>query len=233
MPIHREGELLVSYDVHDTPTIYLESSRLAAGIAEARRRRIPGIGGSSSFDFRETNLDCLRELPWVERVWFWDLALENVDGLYALRDLRHFGLPPRRPGIDFSRFQRLESIVWDYNARDVNVQQVAAKRLYLWHFNPRSKRYSSVQLPTQLEELEINWANPSTLEGLPTFPHLRTLGIHRCRNLESLAGLPEIAPNLETLIVTTSGRLTDVDCVRELPRLRVALHDGKSLLPAP
>ena len=231
MPIHREGEFLVSYDLQNTPTIYLESSSLAAGVAEARRRRIPGIGGSSGFDFHETNLDFLRELPWVERVWFWDVALENVDGLYALENLRSFGLY-HRPGIDFARFPRLESVVWYHDPRDVNVHQLpAAKQLHLWHFKPRSKHFGSVQLPTGLEELDLTWANPRTLEGLPTFPRLRTLEIHRCRNLTSLAGLPAIAPNLERLIITSSGRVTDVDHVREMPRLRVALHDGRSLLP--
>jgi hypothetical protein len=233
MPIQREGEFLVSYDLHDTPTLYLESSRLAECVAEARRRSIRGVGGSPGLGFRETHLDFLHELPWLERVWFWDVALERVDGLYALRELRDFGVHPRRPAIDFAPFEKLREVFWHYNPRDTHVDQLPVlTSLALWHFNPRSKRFDAVRLPAQLEKLEIAWANPATLDGLPTLPGLRSLEIHRCRNLESLARLPEIAPNLERLVVTTSGRLTDVGSVRRLPRLCVALLDGKPLVPA-
>ena len=234
MPIHREGEFLVSYDLQNTPTLYVESSRLEAYVSEARRRRIPGLGGCPRFGFSETNLDVLRELPWLQRVWFWDVALDNVDGLYALQDLRDFGVHPRRPGIDCARLPQLRSAVVHYSPRDANLDALPRlASLHLWHFNPRAKHFGIAKMPACLEELEINWANPTSLAGLPHLPRLRTLGIHRCRNLESLAGLPEIAPNLEKLIVTTSGRLREVDMVGVLPRLRVALVSGRSVISAP
>ena len=60
--------------------------------------------------------------------------------------------------------------------------------------------------------------------------HLRHLEIHRCRNLASLDELPRIAPNLEKLVVTTSGRLTGVSALTNLPQLHFARRDGRDLV---
>jgi hypothetical protein len=44
---------------------------------------------------------------------------------------------------------------------------------------------------------------------LPVMPNLKELDIGRCRNLETLAALPIIAPNLEKLVVTACGKVSD------------------------
>jgi peptidyl-dipeptidase Dcp len=122
--------------------------------------------------------------------------------------------------------------VYHPDMRVFEVEDGKGKHVALWYFKPRSKHFEGLELPPDVESLEINWANPSTLAGLRELPRLRHLEIHRCRNLTSLGELPRIAPNLERLVITTSGRLTDHAALAALPRLRLARHDGRELVVA-
>ena len=231
MPIQREGDFLRTHDLGITSSIGIESERLEECVREAVAKDVRGVFGHPSFGFTQANLDFLADLPRVEQVWFWDVTLRSIDGLYALHGLRYFGIQPKRPPIDFSRFPLLEDVVWYHERRDRGLAaSTSIRRLDLWHFKPRTKHFDGLELPPDLESLSLNWANPATLAGLCELPRLRTLEIHRCRNLESLDDLPRIAPNLEKLVVTTSGRLTDHDVVAAMRSLRLARLDGRDLL---
>jgi hypothetical protein len=217
MPIERKNGFLEFHDLGITPSLGLESSRLADCIAEVQRREWRGVFGNPGFGFRESDLDFLEALPELEQVWLWDGQLKDIEGLYALRDLRYLGIHPDRPGIDFSRFLSLETLVWAHNKHDPGVAELPMLReLFVWHFKPRAKSFDGLAIPQSVEQLEINWANPETLDGLPTLPRLRKLEFHRCRNLASLAGLDRIAPNLETLLIGSSGKV-DIDSLPALP----------------
>jgi hypothetical protein len=231
VPIQREGEFLRTHDLGITSSIGIESARLDACVAEIAARAIRGVFGHPSFGFTQTDLNFLADVPEVVQVWFWDVSLDSIDGLYALRGLRYLGIHPKRPPIDFSRFPALERVVWHHEPRDRGLGAATSIRhLDLWHFKPRAKHFSGLELPPDLESLTLNWANPATLAGVGELPRLRELEIHRCRNLATLDDLPRIAPNLEKLVVTTCGRLSDHRAVAALPFLRVARQDGRDLL---
>ena len=67
-------------------------------------------------------------------------------------------------------------------------------------------------------------ANARTLDGLPNLPKLTRLEVGRCRNLESLGSLAEVCPNLETLLVSASGRIRIDEAKRVASRLPHLLH---------
>ena len=74
-------------------------------------------------------------------------------------------------------------MVWEYNRRDRGIAELTRlMRLYVWHYNPKSGSFAGIPVAPTIEELELNWANPSSLSGLPVLPRLRRLGIARCRN---------------------------------------------------
>ena len=231
MPIQREGEFLWTHDLGSCSSLGIETARLDACVAEAAARHVGGVFGNPTFGFVQDDLDFLARLPWLVQVWFWDVSLRSIDGLYALGGLRHFGVHPKRPAIDFSRFPMLEHVVWIHEPRDQGLAAARSVRhLALWHYKPRSRQFAGLDLPPDLESLEIDWANPSTLAGIRELPRLLSLELHRCRNLVSLDVLPRIAPNLERLVVTTCGRLADHGALAELPRLRFARQDGRDLV---
>ena len=233
MPIAREGSFLVSHDLTEVPSLGLESANLDACVREARLHPYKSVFGSPAFGFFEETLDALNELPHLEYVWFWDIAFKNIEGIYALSKLKSFGVHPKRPAIDFSRLQSLRRLVWMYKPSDTGLSSLQLDRLDIWRFAPKSKSFSGLQLPDTLEELQINWANPSTLEGLPTIPGLRRLEIHRCRNLESLAIIPRLFPDLEHLVVAACGRVRSGEGERlaaSVPSLKHAYVEDKKVV---
>lgn len=234
MPIGLEGGYYISHDLAHVSCVGIESSRLHDCLAHIRSERIKGVFGCPGYGFTEPNLDFLTELPWLEAVWFWDIRLANVDGLYALKDLQFFGCHPKRPPLDFSRFPKLRSVVLEPRARDCGLKSLEElERLNLWRYRPTSKDFSSLELPESLTELGIYWANVTSCDALPALPNLRRLEVHRCRNLETLGDLGAKFPRLESLIVAACGRVRLGEgerVVRDLPCLRHAYVRDKRVL---
>ncbi len=230
MPIAREDGFWVTHDLVHGTCVGVESDRLPKCVARIQRDHIKGVFGHEQFGFTGSNLNFLTEVPWVEAVWFWDVALECIDGLYALDRLVHFGVHPRRPPIDFSCFPRLQRVVLEPKARDSGLESLQAlESLHVWHYRPRDKSFAAFSFPSSLRELEINWANAATLSSLPALPSLQRLEVHRCRNLVELGDLRGKFPNLEHLVVAACGRVSREEGERvlnELPDLRHAYVQG-------
>jgi len=204
---------------------------LDACVKEANRREVYGVFGNPTFGFREENLNFLAKLSRIRSIWFWDVDLRDVSGLYELPELRSFGVHTKRPAVDFSRLKKLETIVWHHKAKDTGISTLKAVRdLGVGHYKPSHKSFKSLELPPGVEELELTFANPSSLSGLPVLSKLKYLQIHRCRNLETIEDLPQIAPNLERLLVASSGRVSVApDVLKQLPKLQRAYVNGKLL----
>jgi hypothetical protein len=225
MPIAREDGFLQTHDLAHVSSIGIESRRLNECIARIKAQRIKGVFGSPSFGFDGSDLDFLREMPWVESVWFFGVNLKNIDGLYVLQDLKHFGVHPKRPPIDFSRLKRLREVVVNLKAKDCGLENLEElELLHIWHFRPKDRNFSSVMLPKSLKELQINWANPESLESLPPHSNLQRLEIHRCRNLKRLGDLGEKYPNLEHLVITACGRVHSSEGERAIQNLTRLIH---------
>ena len=173
--------------------------------------------GSPVFGFRENNLDFLPSMPALEQVWFWEISLKDVEGLYALKNLRRFGIHEKRVAIDFSQFPELEEVVWHPRGKDCGLEQLLKLRnLDLWRFKPKEKSYKALRLPQGVEKLEVNWSNPADLDGFPYLPRLRELQFHYCRNLASIDRIAEFAPNLRKLVVTRCANLVEFESVHDL-----------------
>ena len=206
----------------------IESGRVPQCMTRYNEGAFGGLFGSPHFGFREQSLDFLslakRKPTWL---WFWDVDLNNIDALYGFDELDRFGINPNRPGIDFSRFRRLGVVVNHWLKQDTGIAQAPIRTYDLWHFKPRSKSFADLEIPLAVERLVLNWANPSSLAGLPVLSKLVELQIHRCRNLADLSALPHIAPNLRHLLATTSSRLVPNPGVLDHPTLETARIDGK------
>ncbi|MEM7012167.1 MAG: hypothetical protein AAF585_11845, partial [Verrucomicrobiota bacterium] len=153
----------------------------------------------------------------------------SIDGIYSLQNLEYCGVMQKRPGIDYSRFPRLRTLIAHWNSKDSGFGNPSIQKFNLWHYKPRSKSFEGLSLPPQLKELEFYWVNPSSLDGLAPLPQLQEFGIHRSRNLEDLSCLPTFAPNLKKLIVTTSKKLTNFAGIEDHPSIELAIVDGNRI----
>lgn len=209
------------------PNLGVDSNRIDECIAYYHEHGFGGLFGHPTFGFNQDNLDFLSRTKDVKSLWFWDIALRNIDALYELAELNHIGINPKRPGIDFSRFPALRSAVNHWIKSDTGIAASTITEYYLWHYNPRSKSFDGLEIPNAVEQLHLYWANPAALEGLPVMKKLKVFEIHRCRNLEDLSALPRIAPNLQKLLTTTSSKIDATAGVLDHPKLKMALIDGR------
>jgi len=211
MSIKRIGKYLHFDELGITPSIGIETPILDDCVAEAQTQKFEGVFGSSCFRFTEESLDFLERLPQIRQVWFWDIdKIQNIDGLYALSGLEYFGIHEKRAPIDFSRFPQLGYASWHPVKKDKGIGGLQnLKHLDIWRFKNKEKSYADLEIPESLEKLEINWSNPTSLEGFPTLPNLKEIQFHYCRNLESISDLGRIAPNLKKLVITRCANLAN------------------------
>ncbi len=222
------------YEWHDNlgkgPGVGVESHRIDECLAHYHRHGFRGLFGHPSFGFTQDNLDFLAHATNARWLWFWDISLRNVDPIYELTGLEYLGIHPKRPGIDFSRFKSLSTVINHWIKADRGISASTITEYHLWHYKPTSKSFAGLEIPAGVERLELYWANPMTLAGLPVKRNLKVLEIHRCRNLEDLSELPRIAPNLEKLLTTTSSKIDATEGVLNHPKLKEALIDGKCVV---
>ncbi|MCA9267260.1 MAG: hypothetical protein KDA41_02260 [Planctomycetales bacterium] len=212
--------------VRGIPAVGVETDRIDDCLAHYRQQGFRGLFGSPSFGFKQDNLDFLAGATNAKWLWFWDVSLRNIDPIYDLTEVEYLGVNPKRPGIDFSRLTTLRTVVNFWVKADTGIAASSITEYYLWHFKPASKTFAGLEIPSGVEHLELNWANPATLEGLPEMKKLKELQFHRCRNLQDLSALPRIAPNLRRLLTTTSSKIDATNGVVDHPKLKEALIDG-------
>lgn len=224
MHIERAEGFWLDTDKENRVSIGIESERLVECMAEATRRKAWGVFGNATYGFKHDNLDFLNDLPHLGKVWFWDVKLSSIEGIYAASSLRHFGVHRNRPPVDFTRLKRLQNVTWFPVRGDQGIAQLPELDcLHVWHYNPRLRNLEDLEIPTSIRELRLTWSNTTTLEGLPLLPSLRRLVVARCRSLESIAALASATPQLEHLVVTTCPRVKDgVEVVKRLPQLHHA-----------
>ena len=232
MAIQRVGDFLEDTDLDGVLSIGIETNNLSNCVHEVKKRNAKGVFGSPSFGFKQDNLNFLTDLPYLEKIWFTEVNLIDIQGIYALKRLKHFGVLPKRPGIDFSQLSNLEVLIWQFTEKDSGLEKLQnLKVFHTWHVNPKSKNMGEIVMPPSVIELQINWANPTSLDGMPTMPNLKHLEIHRCRNLETIDAIIDIAPNLEFLVVTGCGKISGADTVvNKIPNLRHAYVHNKLLI---
>ena len=216
MPIERVDKFLETSDLGIIHSLGIESHQIDNCIREIQKRNILGAFGCPVFGFKQDDLDFFREIPFIRQVWFWEINLKNIDGMYALKELEYFGVSDKRPAIDFSKFSHLKKAVWQPIRKDSGLESLdGLEELNVWRFKPKDKSYDSIKLPTNLRKLDLNWCNPVSLSDMPVLSNLEELQIHYCRNLESIENLFKIAPNLKRLVITRCANLSDFEVVNE------------------
>jgi len=224
------------YEWHEplnpVPALGIDSNRLDEVVAYYHEKPFRGLFGHSSFGFDQSDLDFLARTPDAAFLWLWDITLTNIDGIYALSELAYAGINHKRPAIDFSRFPALRKVVNHWNKADIGISDSAITDYSLWHFKPRSKSFEGLNIPLGVETLELNWANPAALDGMPQLNRLRELQIHRCSNLRDLSALRTIAPNLEYLATSTSKQIEPTTGVVDHPSLQRAYINGNVIVDA-
>lgn len=229
MAIQRSGKFFLWEDAPLCPSLGIETENIVACIREINKKRYEGIFGCPVFGFKQDNLNFLIDIKHIRYIHFWEIDLNNVDAIYHLKNLEYFSISPKRPSVDFSKLPKLEKIIWHHKKTDSGISNLEnLKRLNLWRYKIPS--YENLKIPNTLEYFEANWSDPEDLFGLPVLKNLKELQLHYCRNLKSLTGLKNIAPNLEKLVITRCKNCTDIEEIKILPNLQYVWIQDKKLV---
>lgn len=167
------------------------------------------------------NLDFLNETNCIEKVNLNDVDVD-YSGLYCLSNLKHaiLSVKNKKQYLDYSKFKHLEylSIDWYSQFPDLS-SNTNLKELVIWKFKPKSKMFSELKLPKELENLQISESNILNFDGL-YLTNLKKFEGHYCNFLESLKGINGVSSNLNTLILDNCIKLTDYTNLESCKKLR-------------
>lgn len=212
------------------PSVGIDSGNLEECIREVASNKVQGVFGHPNFGFKQDNFDFFQRIPHVKQIHFWDIDIKNIDGIYCLKELESIHVEPKRPGIDFSKFNKLKKIITDYHRTDSGFSDASSVKVFhLWDFGPKEKSYKVANFPPNIEELKITKANPASLDGLPRLDNLKHLEIHYCRNLESVDAIAHIAPRLEVLIIEKCPKLINYELVNKMDGIVFLNINGETI----
>lgn len=199
----------------DVPCIGIETERLPTCIEGIKQLEAKGVFGSPYHGFHTGSLSFLKELPQIEAIVLRDTTLDDLDGLFGLKKLRHFQTNHRRPPIDFTQLPSLEKAVIEPVSLDKNLDALDnLKSLHLWNYRPRTKDLTLLPPPKSIEELSLNWVSITSLSDLPELPQLKTLIVRHCKNLTDLALPLDRLPHLERFVVHACIKLPESELER-------------------
>jgi len=230
MPITKSGQFFTWNDSPFGPSLGIDTINIDNCITEIIKENYESIFGCSPFGFKQDNFEFLKKIPHIRYIHFWEVCIKNIDGLYNLKNLEHFSVGPKRPAINFIKFPKLKKVIWDHKKKDTGINQLHdLKVIDLWRY--KSPSYETLELPDSLEYMEVNWSDPENLKSLKRLSNLKELQIHFCRNLKSLNGIKEHAPNIEKLVITNCKNLEDISDIKKLKNLKHAWIQDKQHIP--
>ncbi|MES2733415.1 MAG: hypothetical protein V4714_16840 [Bacteroidota bacterium] len=183
-----------------------------------------GIFGNPSFGFKEDTFDFVNGFVNVKMVHFWDIAVSNLSGLYQSPEIEYLSVMGSKPGIDFSHFPNLKTVIVDWNKGDIHLNTCEkVERFHLWHYKPKERSFQAFDFPKFARSVQFNWTNAEDLTTVSGLKGMVDLEIHQSRNLKSLKGLEQYADTLERIWVDSCGKLSDYSFILDFPKLNMAL----------
>jgi len=166
---------------------------------------------SISIDITLIEFDFLKKIDFIEGVYVSEnIILENF---YTLKNLKRivFNIKKKKLEINFSKFPKMEllSIDWHKDFPDLSKNE-NLKDLSIWNFKPKSKSFSELSLPKNLEKLQITESNILNLEGL-VLGNLKELHAHHCNSLETVKGIENFSDKLTILVLDYCKKLFEYD----------------------
>lgn len=207
-------------DKAEVPTLVLKGEWCAEVAEYMRCNRIIGLRLSGYMGWRSADLNFLREVPSVEYLDILTTTLNDISGLYALKQLTYLSLEGKTPAICFSEFPRLKTLALGRVSARLHNELTNAKSLRkLGITGPTNRALMNLHHLPILQDLGVARAKIEDLEFVDSTPALRKLSLVACNRLARLTGL-ERATELTVLLIEQAKVLCDIRSVGHLERLR-------------
>jgi len=181
------------------------------GVQELQLSRIGAVDRDS--------LDFLADVPWLKGFSLLDIAIEDIEGVHFLTELRYLHLSDySRKRIDFGRFPFLEECYMEFNKNRRSVSTChGLTRLSLQHYSYRD--LVPIAALGKLKELWISQGSLGDISGIAAFPKLTEITLGLLKNLSDIGPL-SFLDDLQVLTIQGCKRVNEVDALAKCRALR-------------
>jgi len=202
------------------PTLVITGQWNSSIAPYMRTHQLVGLRLSGYLGWHSNNLDFLCEVPFLEYLDILAVRLEDISGIYSLKELNYLSLEGRTPSLDFSRFPRLRTValgkVSPILHRDLENGKTIRK---LALTAPKVASLAILEKLPVLQALGLSFTSIHDLSFASGAQGLRRLSVVACNSLQSVQGI-EFLKDLLVLSIEQAKVLSDVSTLAHCFTLR-------------
>ena len=209
-------------EINDEKAILINSDNIADDMEYAFENKIKKIVISSRIgNYKLDNINFLEAYPEIQ-----DLTIStylNIDysAVHFLKELRKLSidvLAIDNQGLDFSSFQKLEDLNFNWRKKSINLDKCTnLKSLIISKY--KSKNLNEFSLLLNLETFFLWQSSIENLDGIESLVNLKLLSLFKNKKLTSLKGLGNLT-NLVDLEIDECKSLESIEEVKQLKNLK-------------
>jgi hypothetical protein len=201
-------------------TLVLKGEWTSSAFEYMQEQGLVGLRLSGYLGWHSTNLDFLREAPFVEYLDILATRLEDISGIYALKELSYLSLEGKTPSLDFSRLPRLKTLAMGRVSPLLYSDLESAKTVRKLALTaPKIDSLAVLGKLPLLQDLGISFASIRDLSFAVLTPGLHRLSVVACNSMQSLAGIDNLM-ELLVLSIEQAKNLSDISALAPVRTLR-------------
>lgn len=214
--------------------IWIESDRIEECMAYYKASDLSRIAVSPFMGYSLSDLEFLKDYPYVRGVELPTAGKIDVSGLRYLAGLEVLRIAESREALDLAQFEQLTRVGAEWHPKLRITEDCRRLRvLGLRKYKPTSKDLSELAELPALEDLSIVQSPLTSIRGVGRYRKLKRLELSYLTKLESIAGIEELSGSrLEILECEKCKKIRDHAAVRAVPSLRVVRFNDCGEIPS-
>ena len=200
-------------------TMIIESDKLSECVQFIRNNCISKIYICDLF-YNFNNLDFIKNCPNILSININSQRINQLDGLYKLKDLKEIILQDIDGVVDLSCFQKLESFLGTWNKNNINLSSlVHLKKLRLDNYKSKSKSLKELSLFNELESIMLVKSTIESLDGVDKISKLTNASFYNLNKLSSIEAISSLKA-LVDIDFEACKKITDYEILQNNKRLQ-------------
>lgn len=213
------------YDGLNSACIAIESDNIENYLNYIKKHQINYISLSNLF-YTKSNIDFLKEIPFVEKLSITSSTVVDYTGLMYLKQLKSLTLEEPQGKVDLCNNISLEELSTEMGKNIINITNLSnLKVLRIWKYRPQNKNLVELGSLSSLEELYITQSPIISLKGCGRLKNLKKLELNYLSKIEYIDEIELNANTLNSLRFDSCKKIKNHDYVARLNELELLAFD--------
>jgi hypothetical protein len=212
------GNVRIRVDDDGGVSVKINEDNIKESIAYIQENQINKIDIAYELD----HVNFLNECPDIEIVSLGGEDLEDVTGLYHLKNLKSLSINETRPSLEID-FEKIPSLEVFYGKLPPKAKGIEAlgnlKEMRLWGYKPKLKNLERFSTLKNLKSLELIQSNITSLKGVEGLESIEMLGLYYLRSFNDLKDIKYLSKSLRVLEIENSKKIEDFIPIAEVKEL--------------